>query len=175
MKVCPSIIHGYPMRLLAALLLPFLLLGLSLRAQETSLAPAVKARVTEASFEVVVLRPDPAKDPVSYEKDLPWDLVPFNIRNDRYISIGTAFAVSKTELVTAHHVFKPVHASMGYQTCFIRDAKQNVWEVDQILALDEQRDVIRFTVKGRTFDRWLELCPGFRFYDLVFFLCYAYG
>src|SRR5512133_2891349 len=175
MKACPSIIHGYPMRLLAALLLPALLLGPILRAQETALAPAVKARVTEASFEVVVLRPDPAKDPVSYEKDLPWDLVPFNIRNDRYISIGTAFAVSKTELVTAHHVFKPVHASMGYQTCFIRDAKQNVWEVDQILALDEQRDMIKFTVKGRTFNRWLELRPGFQVNETVFTVGNAYG
>jgi hypothetical protein len=163
------------MRLLAALLLPALLLGPTLRAQETALAPAVKARVTEASFEVVVLRPDPDKDPVSYEKELPWDLVPFNIRNDRYISIGTAFAVSKTELVTAHHVFKPVHASMGYQTCFIRDAKQNVWEVDQILALDEQRDVIRFTVKGRTFDRWLDLRPGFQVNETVFTVGNAYG
>jgi hypothetical protein len=163
------------MRFLATLLLPALLLYPPLRAQETALPPAIKARVTEASFEVVVLRPDPAKDPVSYEKELPWDLVPFNIRNDRYISIGTAFAISKTELVTAHHVFQPVHASMGYQTCYIRDAKQNVWEVDQILALDEQRDVIKFTVKGRTFDRWLELRPGFQVNETVFTVGNAYG
>jgi len=163
------------MRFLAALLLPVLLLGPALRAQETSLAPGIKARVTGASFEVVVPRPDPTKDPVSYEKDLPWDLVPFNIRNDRYISIGTAFAISKTELVTAHHVFQPVHASMGYKTCFIRDAKQNVWEVDQILALDEQRDVIKFTVKGRTFDQWLELRPGFQVNETVFTVGNAYG
>ena len=163
------------MRFLATLLLPALLLGPVLRAQETSLAPGIKARVTEASFEVVVLRPDPAKDPVSYEKELPWDLVPFNVRNDRYNSIGTAFAISKTELVTAHHVFQPVHASRGFQTCFIRDANQNVWEVDQILALDEQRDVIRFTVKGRTFDQWLELRPGFKANETVFTVGNAYG
>lgn len=163
------------MRFLATLLLPALLLGPVLRAQETSLAPGIKARVTDASFEVVVLRPDPAKDPVSYEKELPWDLVPFNVRNDRYNSIGTAFAISKTELVTAHHVFQPVHASMGFQTCFIRDANQNVWEVDQILALDEQRDVIRFTVKGRTFDQWLELRPGFKANETVFTVGNAYG
>lgn len=163
------------MRFLAALLLPALFLCPPLRAQETSLAPAVKARVTDASFEVVVLRPDPAKDPVSYEKELPWDLVPFNLRHDRYISIGTAFAVSKTELVTAHHVFQPVHASMGYQTCFIRDAKGNVWEVDQILTLDEQRDVITFTVKGRTFSQWLDLRPGFQANETVFTVGNAYG
>lgn len=163
------------MRFLAALLLPALLLCPPLRAQETSLAPAIKARVTDASFEVVVLRPDPAKDPVSYEKELPWDMVPFNLRHDRYISIGTAFAVSKTELVTAHHVFQPVHASMGYQTCFIRDAKGNVWEVDQILTLDEQRDVITFTVKGRTFSQWLDLRPGFQANETVFTVGNAYG
>ncbi|WP_243300665.1 S1 family peptidase [Geothrix oryzisoli] len=163
------------MRYLAALLFPVLVCLPALRAQETALAPAVKARVTESSFEVVVLRPDPDKDPVSYEKELPWDLVPFNIRNDRYISIGTAFAVSKTELVTAHHVFQPVHASMGYQTCYIRDAKQNVWEVDQVVALDEQRDMIKFTVKGRTFDRWLELRNGFQAGETVFTVGNAYG
>lgn len=163
------------MRFLATLLLPVLLLCPPLRAQETSLAPAIKARVTDASFEVVVLRPDPAKDPVSYEKELPWDLVPFNLRHDRYISIGTAFAVSKTELVTAHHVFRSLHASMGYQTCFIRDAAGNVWEVDQILTLDEQRDVIRFTVKGRTFQKWLELRSGFRDNETVFTVGNAYG
>lgn len=163
------------MRLIPSLLLPCLLLAQALGAQETALAPAVKARVTEASFEVVVLRPDPAKDPVSYEKELPWDLVPFNVRNDPYISIGTAFAVSKHELVTAHHVFRGLHASMGYRTCYIRDAKQNVWEVDRILALDEQRDVIRFSVKGRTFDRWLDLRPGFQVNETVFTVGNAYG
>ncbi|HSN92695.1 MAG TPA: trypsin-like peptidase domain-containing protein [Anaeromyxobacteraceae bacterium] len=163
-------------RSLPALLLAALLLAPSpASAQETALAPDVKARVTEASFEVVVLRPDPAKDPVSYEKDLPWDLVPFNVRNDKYISVGTAFAVSKTELVTAHHVIQPAHASMGYRTAFIRDAKQNVWEVDQIVALDEHRDVIRFTVKGRTFDRWLDLRPGFEVNETVFTVGNAYG
>ena len=160
----------------ALLLLPILALSPSLtRAQEKALGPDVKARVTEASFEVVVLRPDPAKDPVSYEKDLPWDLVPFNVRNDKYVSVGTAFAVSKTELVTAHHVIKPIHASMGYRTAFIRDAKQNVWEVDQIVALDEHRDLVRFTVKGRTFDRWLDLRPGFEENETVFTVGNAYG
>lgn len=163
------------MRHLAALLLPALLLCPSLGAQENALAPGIKARVSEASFEVVVLRPDPAKDPVSYEKELPWDLVPFNLRNDRYNSIGTAFAISKTELVTAHHVFQSVHASRGYSTCFIRDAKGNAWEVDQILALDERRDVIRFTVKGRTFDQWLELRPDFKANETVFTVGNAYG
>ncbi len=163
------------MRFLTSLLLPCLLLGPILVGQETTLSPAVKARVTNASFEVVVLRPDRAKDPVSYEKDLPWDLVPFNLRNDPYISIGTAFAISKTELVTAHHVFQGVHASLGYRTCFIRDAKQNVWEVDQILALDEQRDVIKFTVKGKAFTQWLDLRPGFKLGEAVFTVGNAYG
>lgn len=163
------------MRLLPILLLPCLLAAPALRAQETALAPAVKALVSSASFEVVVARPDPAKDPVSYEKDLPWDLVPFNLRNDPYISIGTAFAVSKNELVTAHHVFQTLHASRGYTTCYIRDARQKVWEVDRILALDEQRDVIRFSVKGRTFDHWLDLRPGFRENEPVFTVGNAYG
>jgi len=163
------------MNLLSALALPLVLTGAILTAQERSLDPTVRSRVTASSFEVVVLRPDPAKDPVSYEKELPWDLVPFNIRNDPYISIGTAFATSSNRLVTAHHVFQSLHASKGYQTCFIRDAKQKIWEVDQILALDEQRDIIQFTVKGRTFDQWLELRLGFKENEAVFTVGNAYG
>lgn len=151
------------------------LAGSVLTAQERSLDPTVKAKVSAASFEVVVLRPDPGKDPVSYERELPWDLVPFNIRNDSYISIGTAFAISNNQLVTAHHVFQSLHASKGYQTCFIRDSKQKLWEVDQILALDEQRDIIQFTVKGRTFDQWLDLRQGFQENEAVFAIGNAYG
>jgi hypothetical protein len=163
------------MNFLNALVLPCLLLAAPLKGQEAALAPAEKAKVSATCFEVVVLKPDPAKDPVSYEKELPWDLVPFNIRNDPYISIGTAFAISKTTLVTAHHVFKSLHASMAYPTCFIRDSKQHVWEVDQILALDQQRDVIEFTVKGKTFDQWLALRPDFKENELVFTVGNAYG
>ena len=164
------------MPFLRALLTPILLLlPMVLPAQESALPPPIKRQVADSCFEVVIKRPDEAKDPLSYEKELPWDLVPFNIRNDKYYSIGTAFAISNHELVTALHVFAPIVTSMGFQTCYIRDAQQHVYEVDQILALDEQRDVVRFTVKGRTFDQWLPLKDTVQTNDAVFTVGNAYG
>lgn len=162
-----------PFRALLTLL--FLLLPVTLPAQEVSLATPVKRTVAAACFEIVIRRPDEAKDPLTYEKDLPWDLVPFNVRNDKYFSIGTAFAISNHELVTAHHVLAGLITSMGYQTCYIRDAEQRVYEVDQILALDEQRDAVRFSVKGRTFDQWLPLSQAVKTNDAVFTVGNAYG
>lgn len=164
------------MRPLRALLTQvLLLLPVTLPAQEISLPAPVKRTVAAACFEIVIRRPDEAKDPLTYEKELPWDLVPFNIRNDKYFSVGTAFAISNHELVTAHHVLAGLLTSMGYQTCYIRDAEQRVYEVDQILALDEQRDAVRFSVKGRTFDQWLPLSPSIKTNDAVFTVGNAYG
>jgi hypothetical protein len=72
------------MRPLRALLTQaLLLLPTLLPAQESVLPPAVKRTVAAACFEVVIKRPDETKDPLSYEKELPWDLVPFNLRNDK--------------------------------------------------------------------------------------------
>ncbi|HEX9081696.1 MAG TPA: serine protease, partial [Holophagaceae bacterium] len=164
------------MRRFPLFLMPLLFLAsVALPAQEASLSPTVKRAVAAASFEVVIQRPDESKDPVHYEKELPWDLVPFNIRNDPYYSIGTAFAISDHELVTAQHVFAPVLTSLGFRTAYIRDAQQHVYEVDRILALDEQRDVVRFTVKGRTFDHWLPLRDTVQTNDPAFTVGNAYG
>ncbi|HJU83265.1 MAG TPA: serine protease [Holophagaceae bacterium] len=163
------------MKLFLSLLLQLALFALPARAEEKALPREAKSRAVSSCFEVVILRPDPAKDPVSYEKELPWDMVPFNIRNDHYFSIGTAFAVSDHELVTAHHVFQATLASMGYTTCYIRDSQQKVYEVDQILAMDEQRDVVRFSVKGLRFSTWLPFRADFKLNETVFTVGNAYG
>lgn len=139
----------------------------------TELAPLAKARLLRSCFEVVVPRPE--RDSLSYERELPWDRVPFHIRNDRYVSIGTAFAVSSTELVTAFHVLDLGQELLSYPRFFIRDAEQKVYEIDQIVLAHEHRDVVRFTVKGRTFDQWLELEPAFEMNRPVFTAGNAYG
>jgi hypothetical protein len=163
------------MRLLLILLSLFCALPAQLGAQEATLAVPVKRLLRATCFEVVVRRPDESKDQITYEKELPWDLVPYNIRKDPFVSIGTAFAVSKTELITAHHVLQSLQASWGFQTAFIRDADQNVFEIDQIQALDEPRDVVRFTVKGRAFNEWLEIRRDFQPNETVFTVGNAYG
>src|SRR3546814_12656220 len=55
-----------------------------------------------ATFEVVAAKP--VDDPLSYEKPLPLDLLPFQQRNDKYYSIGTAFSIGGGRYVTAAHV-----------------------------------------------------------------------
>lgn len=142
------------------------------RAQE-ELSAELRKRIRGACFEIVV--PKPEQDSVRYEKALPWDLVPFAERNDKFYSVGTAFAVSERELVTAYHVFSLGSASRSFQRYFIRDAAQNTWEVDQVLAADEHRDVVRFSVKDKRFAEWLELRTDFDLNETVYTVGNAYG
>ena len=146
---------------LAAVLLALPSASMPARAQgarAAELPSQLKAKVRASCFEVVIAKP--AETGVSYEKDLPWDSVPFAERNDKYYSIGTAFAVSPTELLTAFHVLALGDDSMAFRQYYIRDAQGQVSELDKIVAADEHRDAVRFTVKGRTFPQWFELRPG---------------
>ena len=160
--------------LAVAILLPG---GLPLASQgpalPAELSQDAKARVFAATFEVVVLKP--TADPLTYEKELPWSRLPFNIRNDKYYSIGTAFAVSPKELITAFHVMDLHRSSRTFPQFFIRDQEQRVFEVDQILQADQARDVIRFTVKDRTFAKWLPLSSSYSMNQVVYTAGNAYG
>lgn len=140
-----------------ALLLPALVCQAQAPVQE--LPASVKQKVLDACFEIVV--PKAEGKGITYEKDLPWDLLPFHIRTDAYLSIGTAFAVSSTELVTAFHVLDLLQPSLTYRQFYLRDREKRVFEIDQILASHEQKDVVRFTVKHRTFRSWLDFRPAF--------------
>ncbi|MGL4368841.1 MAG: S1 family peptidase, partial [Spirochaetota bacterium] len=75
-------------------------------------------------------------------------------RNDAYLSIGTAFAVSPTEFMTAAHVL-----SLSTETqapgLFIRDRNRNVFELDQIKKYSNDRDFAVFTVKNRSGGKFL--------------------
>jgi len=111
------------------------------------------AHINNCVYEVIV--PKPADDPITYEKPLPMDLLPFQVRNDKYYPVGTAFALNETEFVTASHVM-----SMGVKSQFtdvlIRDVKGNVFSVDQITKFSSRRDFVVFTVKGRQSREFLQ-------------------
>jgi hypothetical protein len=129
--------------------------------------------VQNAVFEVVWEKP--VEDPVVYEKKLNWDTVPFNIRNDKYWSIGTAFAISPTELITAFHVIDLCYESMVYSKYYIRDSKGNVYEVDQITGGSNEKDYLIFTVKGKTFNQFFQFEKNFKTGDPVFSIGNALG
>lgn len=112
------------------------------------------ARINQCVYEVIV--PKPQQDSLSYEKPLPLDLLPFQIRNDKYYSIGTAFALGKNELATAAHVMN-LGVRSQFREIFIRDVKGNVLSVDRIVKFSSRRDMVVFTVKDRPSDASLEV------------------
>ena len=143
--------------------------------------PEEQLQLVQAScFEVVTEKPK--QDSLTYDKPLNWDLQDFAIRNDKYIPIGTAFAISANELVTAAHVVGLTPRSLIYTTLFIREKTkeagktvERVYEVENIRAFSNNRDYAVFTVKGRTFDKWLKIDEGFDFNTRVFTAGDAYG
>jgi S1-C subfamily serine protease len=105
----------------------------------------LQKQVRAATFEVVLKKPE--KDTLTYEKPLPLELIPFRERNDKYRSVGTAFAITPTTFVTAAHVI-----GIGITTQFgpaaIRDSEGNVYPIDRILKYANHEDFVVFTVTG---------------------------
>jgi len=127
--------------------------------------------VNDAVFEVVLEKP--VDEQIVYEKEIDWNLVPFAMRNDKYHSIGAAFAISKTELITAFHVIEVIED--GYDKCFVRDTKGNVYEVDMITGGSKEKDYLIFTVKGKTFDNFFQFERNYNIGDTVFSIGNALG
>jgi S1-C subfamily serine protease len=138
-----------------------------------SLSAKTLQLVEEAVFEVVMEKPK--DDPLVYEKELDWDLVPYAIRTDDYYSIGTAFAISETEFITAFHVINLGYTSMVNNRYHIRDSRGRVYEVDQVIAGSNERDFLIFTAKGRTNEQYFQFERNFRTGDPVLSIGNALG
>lgn len=125
-----------------------LLAALAVHAAAVCAAPLtgeLQKQVRAATFEVVLKKPE--KDTLTYEKPLPLELIPFQERNDKYRSVGTAFAISPGTFVTAAHVI-----GLGITTQFgppaIRDSDGKVYPIDRILKYSNHEDFVVFTVTG---------------------------
>ncbi len=129
--------------------------------------------VQNAVFEVVVEKPQ--NDSLTYDKPLDWELVDYRVRNDKYYSIGTAFAISSTELVSAFHVINLAYPSMSNSKYFIRDSKGQVTEIDQIISASNERDFVIFTAKNKTFNSYFQFEKNFNIGDPVFSIGNALG
>jgi hypothetical protein len=66
-------------------------LGAAAPAGGAELSGSVQQSIRAATFEVVQLKPPDGE--VTYDRELPWDLIPYQERTDKYRSIGTAFAI----------------------------------------------------------------------------------
>ena len=100
--------------------------------------------IRENTFEVVMKKPE--KDPLSYEKPLPLDLLPFIERNDAYRSVGTAFALGNDTYVTAGHVFAAgIDSQFGPPA--LRHSDGTVYDVDKILKFSIHEDYVVFSLR----------------------------
>jgi len=112
-------------------------------AQAASLDPAVLPKIQAATFEVVAAKP--LNDPLTYEKPLPLELLPFQERNDKYFSIGTAFSIGNNRYVTAGHVLQ-IGSNSLWGPPALRDASGHVYAIDKIEKYSLQQDFVVFSL-----------------------------
>ena len=124
-----------------------LLSGLGLagvsEARAASLDPAMLPKIQAATFEVVQAKP--ARDPLTYERPLPLDQLPYQERTDKYYSIGTAFAIGHNRYVTAAHVLLAGADSL-WGPPELRDAAGRVYPIGKIEKFSLGKDFVMFTL-----------------------------
>ncbi|WP_254063248.1 trypsin-like peptidase domain-containing protein [Rhodanobacter sp. L36] len=108
-----------------------------------SLDASVLPKIQSATFEVVAAKP--VNDPLTYEKPLPLELLPFQERTDKYYSIGTAFAIGNNRFVTAAHVLQIGSKSLWGEPA-LRDASGHVYAIGKIEKFSLQQDFVVFSL-----------------------------
>ncbi len=137
-----------------------------------SLAPELLPAIQATTFEVVSAKP--AHDPLTYEKPLPLDLLPFQERNDGYYSIGTAFAIGDGRYVTAAHVLMTGADSLWGPPA-LRDNGGKVYAIDKVLKFSMQQDFVVFTLAQQPNAAAFRTNPSPALGHTVFSVGNAYG
>jgi serine protease Do len=146
--------------------------SVALPVQAEDLGAEVLARLRDATFEVVLEKPK--TDSLSYEKELPFDLLPFRMRNDKYQSIGTAFALEGGNFVSAAHVVGLASESVR-RRIHLRDSQGNIIRLDKVVKFSSARDFVVFTVKDYRASGHLEAGSQARKSDKLFAVGNALG
>lgn len=115
-------------------------------AHAASLDPTLLPKIQAATFEVVAAKP--VNDPLTYEKPLPLELLPYQERNDKYNSIGTAFAIGNHRYVTAGHVLLAGVGSL-WGPLSLRDAAGHVYAIDKIEKFSLRKDFVVFSLASQ--------------------------
>ena len=105
----------------------------------------VQARLTAATFEVVMQKP--VHDAMAYERPLPLERLPYAERSDLYRSVGTAFAIGPNRFVSAAHVIDFGRLSQ-FGPPALRDSNGVVHEIDRVSEYSNERDFVVFSVKS---------------------------
>ncbi len=159
----------------AAIVGAALVLALAVTQAVTQAAtPTVELQKTvrAATFEMVMRKPQ--NDPLTYDRPLPLELLPFKERNDLWWSIGTAFAIDTDTLVTAAHVF---FAKVGSQSAelAVRDSAGNIHAIDRLLKFSGHEDFALFSIKDLEIARPLATRRGAEIDEAVFAVGNALG
>src|ERR1700690_154058 len=120
-----------------------ILLLLSAVNADAVVTPEMQQAIRAATFEVVLKKPE--HDPLTYEKPLLLDLLPFVERNDAYRSIGTAFALGHNTYVTAAHVLG-AGVDSQYGPPQLRGSDNRVHSIDRILKFSLHEDMVVFSL-----------------------------
>lgn len=107
------------------------------------LKPKIVKKLQQNVFEVVIEKP--TEDPLTYEKELPWDRIPYQIRNDKYDSIGTAFLLTDGHFYTAAHVLN-LYRLQQQDNFFIRSSDGTTYKIGNIVKFATDRDFAIFDV-----------------------------
>ncbi|MDR2214439.1 MAG: trypsin-like peptidase domain-containing protein [Nevskiaceae bacterium] len=111
---------------------------------ETSATAQLLPLARMSTFEIVVPKVEPAY--IKYEKALPLELLSFTERNDKFWSIGTAFAIGDNTYVSAAHVLiSGLGSGLGQPA--LRDAEGGIHAIDRILKHSMHEDYIVFSVR----------------------------
>lgn len=172
--------HVYPVQLRAAassfqrwrLGALIVLMALATPAWAEELDGKVLEALGKATYEVVLEKP--TKDSLSYEKELPFDLLPFRERNDKYQSIGTAFALTEGQFVSAAHVVSLASENVR-RRIHLRDPEGKIVQLDRILKYSIARDFVVFTVKNHRPAGVLHTNPAVKKNDKIFAVGNALG
>lgn len=132
-----------------------LMLGLCAPVIAARTVAELSALAREATFEVVLPKTEPAH--VSYEKPLPLELLPFTERNDRFFSIGTAFAIAPDIFVSnAHVLMSGLGSPMGQP--YLRDAAGTTYQIERVLKFSLHEDYVLFRARDARASQVLQ--PG---------------
>lgn len=128
------------------LLTTFFLLFLNSTWASEMLSKETISKLRLGIVEIVV--PKKESKAIKYERPLPYNELPYQLRNDKYFSIGTAFFISNSDLVSAAHVFSPETFSLYNNDYFVRDSSQKVYKVKTVIKYSSRHDLIQFNLES---------------------------
>lgn len=157
---------------MARTILGFVVLLMVCQAKAVGFDQAGLEQIFASSFEVVIAKP--TRDAVVYERELPLDLLPYQYRNDKYYSVGSAFRLEDGSFVSAAHVLQ-LGSGSQHRDLGLRDAGGKVYPIDKVLKFSRNRDFVVFSVKGIAPGRGLALKPDYSLNRKVYAVGNALG